>query len=165
LATLDAVVSRLLNRRQKILRYAFIPRGILGVSLALFGAYSGRAQAQILFAGARTTGMIVGHETHDIRTSHRAGRPPYRSSFGNVSFMPIVEFEADGKPIRFTSWWGRRSAPQEGERVSVLYDPANPSAAMIDLGFRNWIPWAPLFAVGVLLIVSALKGWLAFMRS
>jgi hypothetical protein len=79
--------------------------------------------------------------------------------------MPIVEFVADGKPIRFTSWWGRRSAPSDGERVTILYDPVNPATAMIDLGFHTWVPWAPVFVVGVLLIVSALRGWLAFMRS
>ncbi len=45
-------------------------------------------------------------------------------------------------------------------RVTVLYDSANPTSAMIDRPVMNWIPWAPTFAVGLFLILVAIKAWL-----
>jgi hypothetical protein len=41
--------------------------------------------------------------------------------------------------------------------VIVLYDPANPSLAMIDRPVWNWLPWAPIFALGLFLVLVAIK--------
>ena len=49
-------------------------------------------------------------------------------------------------------------------RVTVLYDPAHPSDAMIDRPIWNWLPWAPIGAVGLFLILVAMRGWLADRR-
>jgi hypothetical protein len=46
--------------------------------------------------------------------------------------------------------------------VTVLYDPANPTLAMIDRPVYNWIPWGPTFAVGLFLVIVAIKGALRF---
>ena len=46
------------------------------------------------------------------------------------------------------------------DRVTVLYDPARPSDAMIDRPVWNWLPWAPIGAVGLFLALVAVKGWL-----
>jgi uncharacterized protein (DUF983 family) len=46
------------------------------------------------------------------------------------------------------------------DRVIVLYDPARPSDAMIDRPVWNWLPWAPIAAVGCVLMLVAIKGWL-----
>jgi hypothetical protein len=45
-------------------------------------------------------------------------------------------------------------------RVTVLYDPENPSLAMIDQPVWNWIPWAPTSGVGLILLLVGTKGWL-----
>jgi hypothetical protein len=48
--------------------------------------------------------------------------------------------------------------------VIVLYDPTNPSVAMIDRPVWNWIPWAPTFAVGLFLALAAIKGAFSVLR-
>ena len=62
--------------------------------------------------------------------------------------------------IQFKDWMGTNAAVLN-VRVTVLYDPANPSSAMIDRPVWNWIPWAPAFAVGLFLMLVAIKAWLA----
>jgi hypothetical protein len=71
--------------------------------------------------------------------------------------MPVVEFEAADRTVHFRNWWGLRLSPVNGETVRVLYDPADPSVAMIDQGIQNWIPWAPLLAAGAFLALVALR--------
>ena len=69
--------------------------------------------------------------------------------------MPIVEFRASARVVRFTDWLGSRSAGQLSDEVTVLYDPANPSQAMIDRPVMNWIPWMPIAVTGLLLVFAA----------
>jgi hypothetical protein len=41
----------------------------------------------------------------------------------------------------------------------------NPSVAMMDRGFANWLPWAPCFAIGLILALVALKGILTLLHA
>jgi hypothetical protein len=45
--------------------------------------------------------------------------------------------------------------------VTVLYDRAGPTDAMIDRPIWNWMPWASIGAVGLFLALLAVRGWLA----
>jgi hypothetical protein len=77
-----------------------------------------------------------------------------------LAFMPIVEFQAGDRIVRFEDWKGSSLAGSLRDRVTVLYDPARPSVAMIDRPAWNWLPWAPIAAVGLFLTLVAIKGWL-----
>jgi hypothetical protein len=72
--------------------------------------------------------------------------------------MPSVEFQAGDRFVQFQDWLGAKIAGTAKVSVIVLYDPVNPSVAMIDRPVWNWIPWAPTFAVGVFLVLVAVRG-------
>lgn len=61
-------------------------------------------------------------------------------SDGSVAYDPVVEFTVDGQTYTFES--GNASSPpayQVGERVSVIYDPNNPSVAQINKYSERWL--------------------------
>ena len=85
---------------------------------------------------------------------------------GNVTsvttgYMPVVEYRAFAdNAVRFEDWLGSSTPGKRNhlnQVVQVLYDPADPSVAMIDRPIWNWIPWAPIIIVGVLLIISGIR--------
>jgi hypothetical protein len=149
---LDHEVTWILNRRRKILRYAWVPSAVIGVLLFVFAYLSEMGHLLLILDGKQTTGRIV-----DFKE--------YRDSHATSTFMPMVEFEANYEQIRFEDWVGRASRRGTGALTSVLYDSANPSHAMIDRGILNWLPWGPFAALGLLLNLSALKRWRATRRT
>jgi hypothetical protein len=78
--------------------------------------------------------------------------------------MPIVEFEAGDRIVRFEDWLGSSSTGNLPDRVTVLYDRDRPSDAMIDRPAWNWLPWAPIGVVGLFLTLVAVKGRLGRAR-
>ncbi len=87
--------------------------------------------------GARTEGVVVDYDVgqNTERTKAATKKSPARTKTV-TTHTPIVTFEIerDGKKesFRFKDWTGAASpAYPVGERVPVLYDPANPSDAVI----------------------------------
>jgi uncharacterized protein DUF3592 len=152
--TVEGLVARVLENRAQILRYMYVPQALAGAVLLMVGSYSGHAHFHLIQQGIRAPGSIVGFKQKNLGNSSAR-----RSS--TLTFMPIVEFQAGEQAVRFEDWLGSSSASTLRNRVTVLYDPARPSAAMIDRPVWNWIPWAPIGAVGVFLILVAIRGWLA----
>ena len=151
MANLEQAAMWLLNRRRKIVRYGWIPSGILGVVLLAAGYHFGEGTVQLIVDGKRTVGTIVDYEER-------------RGSDGKSGFWPVVEFQAHGQWFRFKHWVGGKRW-QIGEPVEVLYEAANPSNAMLDGPIVKWMPWSPFVALGLLLTVSALRRWLAMSRA
>lgn len=142
------------NNKATVLRYTRVAQAVVGLFLMLLGYYMGREHFHLIRAGARSQGIIVGY-----KEQYFAGNYSRPSSSGTTAFMPIVKFQARDRVIQFKDWMGTNAAVLN-VRVTVLYDPANPSVAMIDRPVWNWIPWAPTFAVGLFLLLVAIKGWL-----
>ena len=152
-------VAWLLTNREKVLRYAFIPQ-LLAALLFLSLAYgTGKTHAHLLVRGARTRGKIVELVPVQMHTRTSSG-----SSWTQMIYEPVVEFAAGERLVRFQEWKGSASRAGLGWSVPVLYDPADPSFAMLDRGASNWIPWAPFCAIGLVLAFAALKGLFAFAR-
>jgi Protein of unknown function (DUF3592) len=151
---LDQAATWILNRRRKILRYNWVPSAIFGVLLLGAGYLFGKGPLHLILEGQRTTGTIV---------DYREGRDV--DSEGKTGFWPIVEFQVNNRPVRFKHWLGGNAPGRTGEPVNVLYEAANPSNAMIDRPLLKWMPWSPLAALGLLLTLSALKGWRATRRT
>src|SRR6266566_3817438 len=86
-------------------------------------------------------------------------------SFSSTGYMPIVEFHTNDRFVHFQDWLGNSIAGSKNVPAIVLYDPANPAVAMIDRPVWNWIPWAPIFAVGLLLVLSAMNGFFKSRRT
>jgi uncharacterized protein DUF3592 len=143
------------NNKEKILRYTRVAQAVTGLFLMALGYYIGREHFHLIRAGVRTPGTIVGYKEEYFRGDYSRA-----SSSGTTAFMPIVKFQAGDRVVQFKDWVGTNAAVLN-VRVTVLYDPANPSLAMIDRPVMNWIPWAPTFVVGLFLILVAIKAWLA----
>jgi Protein of unknown function (DUF3592) len=156
----DSQVSWMLSNREKILRYAFIPQFLVAAVLLAVAHFTGHTDLHLLLRGARTSGKIVGFQQRQLHT-HR--NPSSTGMYGRNVYLPIVEFEAQGAIVRFEEKKLITQGEGVGWPVTVLYDPASPSVARIDRAFWNWMPWAPLLAIGILLALAALKGLLAFL--
>lgn len=150
-------VAWLLSNREKIARYMFIPQ-FLAAAVSLAFAYStGHVHAHLLFKGVPTRGTIVALKPVQMSNRSSNGTQNYYTIY-----EPLVEFSSGERIVRFQEWKGSRSNAGLGSSVPVLYDPADPSFAMIDRGFWNWLPWAPCFLIGLPVAFASLKGLLAF---
>lgn len=153
-------VTWVLANRERIFRYYFIPQS-LGALLFLGFSYStGKVHAHLLFRATRTQGIIVGLKPVRMQSHSNSGGS---STFAQTVYLPAVEFRAGDHVIHFQEWKGQASNAGLGSSVPVLYDPANPSIAMIDRSYWNWLPWAPCFAIGLILALASIKGFFAFL--
>ncbi len=150
-------VAWVLANREKIARYSFIPQ-FLAAALFLSLAYAtGHVHAHLLFKGARTRGTIV-----DLKPVKFSDRTSSGSNWYTTIYEPLVEFNAGDRVVRFQEWKGSESRVGTGWSVPVIYDPADPSFALIDRGSWNWLPWAPCFVIGLPVALASLRGFLAF---
>ena len=124
-----------------------------GFVLLALGWQIGKTRVALISSGAHAQGRIVGYEQQrfSMRSLDNLGRM-------NSAMLAVVEFRPKNETIRFTDWVGRGSNGSVGEVVPVLYSPAQPSQAVIDRPVANWMPWAPFCAVGLLLVLSGLRG-------
>ena len=150
----ESLVDSITNNQASIIgnarRYAPFAQVVVGLFLAVFGYYIGKDHLQLIRHGVRAAGVIVDYKTQTFRDSSR--------NFTSTGFMPIVQFAAGDRAIRFKDWLGSNSRGVLGKPVIVLYDPANPSTAMIDRPVWNWIPWGPALGVGLFLILVGIRG-------
>jgi uncharacterized protein DUF3592 len=152
-------VAWLLANRERLIRYAFVPQFLVAAVFLTFSYVTGKDHAHLLYKGVRTRGTII---------DFKAVRVWDRSSSGVVNstttiYEPLVEFSVEGRVFRVQEWKGSRISERPGRSVVVLYDRADPSMAMMDRGFSNWIPWAITFVCGVPVALAALKGLLVFL--
>ena len=146
----DELIAWLKANPQKLKRYGALLQALLGFFLLWFGYFSGRAHFHLIRDGVRTQGTIVGHTSEYFRNSGR--------NSSSTAYMPIVEFRAGDRVIHFKNWLGSPSTGNLHTSVVVLYDPVDPTTAMIDRSVMNWIPWAPCFVLGAFLVLIAIKG-------
>jgi hypothetical protein len=152
MTVVDELVARTIESKSKLLRYIWILQLLVGASLLFLGYAMGHGHFRLIREGVRAPGRVVAHQQESFMTSTGT------SSRTTTAFMPIVEFRAGGRILRFKDWLGSASIGSLPDRVTVLYDPANPAVAMIDRPVMNWIPWAPIGGVGLFLVIVAIKG-------
>jgi hypothetical protein len=133
---------------RQVRRYLPVAQLLTGVFLVFLGYAIGKDHLHLLRQGARAPGRIVDYKRETFRNSARSST--------STGFMPIVQFRDGDRLIQFKDWLGSGSVGFLGKPVTVLYDPTNPSAAMIDRPVWNWIPWGPTLAIGIFLICVGL---------
>jgi hypothetical protein len=153
--TIEGLVARLLKNNEQILHYLYIPQALAGAVLLIAAYIMGHAHFHLIRQGVRAPGTVVDHEQQVFTSRSSSG-----GTRSTLALMPIVEFKAGEQTVRFKDWMGSSSGGDQYDRVTVLYDPARPSDAMIDRPVWNWLPWAPIGAVGLFLTLVAIKGWL-----
>lgn len=151
-------VTWLLNNRAKAMQYARALRIVTGLFLLTGAYFMGRTNVWLLVRGVKADGRIVDYQQRSIRTRTD-------TSIGGKAYMPVVEYRLGSKVVRFEDWLGSSIAGDVNKPVAVLCDTANPTTAMIDRGVWNWLPWGPLAAVGMLLLLSGIKNLLFPKRS
>lgn len=151
-------VAWLLANGGKIQRYLFIPQFLAAALFLSFAYVTGHVHAHLLLKGTETRGTIV--NLKPVQMAHR-------SSTGSTSwytiYEPLVEFNAGDRVVRFQEWKGSASNSGIGWSAPVIYDPADPSFAMLDRGFSNWLPWAPCFLIGLIVALASIRGLFAFL--
>jgi uncharacterized protein DUF3592 len=158
----ESQVAWMLANRVRILRLAFVLQALVALALLGVAYLTGNTTAHLLLSGVRTQGKIVGFQQRQVHT-HR--NPSSTGMYGRNVYLPIVEFEVDGELVRFEETKLITKAEGVGWQVPVLYDLAEPSRAMIDRPFWNWIPWAPALAMGLFLLMASLKGLFVFLTN
>ena len=148
LSSAEELVARITSNREKILRYAWIPQVLGGLVFLVLGYYMGHAHFHLIREGVRAPGRIVSYKQETFRRA---------SGSSSTAYMPVVEFHTSDRLVQFKDWLGSSIAGSNNVSVIVLYDPANPAIAMIDRPLGNWLPWCPVFAVGVLLLLSSVR--------
>lgn len=99
-----------------------------------------------------------GHRAGGARNpAHRAGggdaarRQRERRNVERVSYAPVLRFTTgDGREIEFHGRSGGDRGFTSGDRVTVVYDRANPIRASIVFFLDLWLPSAVAFGVAVL---------------
>ena len=158
LSEIQGFVGWAQNNKEQMLRYTRIAEAVVGLFLLCLGYFIGKDHFHLIRDGMRAPGIIVGYKEEYFRGSD--GRP----SSGSNAFMPIVKFQAGERDVEFKDWMGT-SVAVKNVRVMVLYDPENPSLAMIDRPVWNWIPWAPTLGMGLFLVFVGIRGWMSSRQS
>jgi hypothetical protein len=148
LSSAEELVAQITSNREKILRYAWIPQVLGGLVFLVLGYYMGHSHFHLIREGVRAPGRIVSYKQETFRRA---------SGSGSTAYMPVVEFHTSDRFVQFKDWLGSSVAGSNNVSVIVLYDPANPAIAMIDRPLGNWLPWCPVFAVGVLLLLGSVR--------
>jgi hypothetical protein len=112
----------------------------IGIFLAVCGAGTTFRSVRLVLGGTLTQATVVGHK------------------FEEDCYFPIVEFaDHSGRSCHVTSSTGSGNKPyDEGQRVTILYNPAKPQDAVIRAFWRLWLYPLVLTAFAVLFILSGL---------
>lgn len=129
-----------------------------GLFLVLLGLHVGGMRIALMLDGTRATGRVVAYEQ---RLMPRSGTSTDRT----LAFMSVVEFQTGAHSVRFTDWLGSSVADALHARVPIIYRRADPSVAMIDRPVGNWLPWAPILALGLFLSLDAVRAYVSRRRS
>jgi hypothetical protein len=143
------IFALLLSNPKRRRRIGASVRIVVGIFLLAFGYWIGRDHCRLVLFGVKSEGKLVGYQQQDFSDSGGA--------HWNSASMPIIEFEAQRRTVRFKDWVGSNFRTPMGGLVPILFDPQHPTNAMIDRPIMNWIPWAPMMAVGTLLLISGLR--------
>ena len=120
---------------------------IIALLLAGGGVYMAGNLSSLQKTGSIAEGTVVEQEREFLTSENRS------------YYYPVVEFSLpDGNPVRFREQTGSsQPVMKAGEKVTVIYDPAQPGQAMIDRGAWNLLPPAGLIFAGFFLFIMGIK--------
>jgi hypothetical protein len=146
------IVDWFIRNKKTIARYMFLLQLVAALVFLGVGYRIGERPLHLLWSGARAPGQTVGYEQAYSR----------RSDW--TTFLPVVEFRVGDRFFRFTDWRGSNSTGSFSKNVTVLYDPANPTIAMIDKDTANWLPWSVSLGIGLFLFLVSVAGGIRLLR-
>ena len=113
---------------------------VIATGAGLIGVFFLWSAADLYTGGVRGDGLV-----QEIRESSGSG-----SDGGRLSYVPVVRFTTrEGRAVEFHGRGGSTAALAPGQRVTVIYDQANPSRARIVSFSDIWLPAVVSFAVTI----------------
>ena len=143
------------TNKNKIETYRSIVAIIVGLLTMYFTYQIGHKHFYLLLDGIITTGTIVEYKQQPFVDSNRSS---------TTLFMPIIEFNARDRVVRFRDWLGSRSNGMPGANVTVIYNATEPTVAMVDRPIWNWMP-SLVFLMGLLLLLASIKNYYKYSRA
>jgi len=133
-------------------------------AVALWGGVSwGSKRYQLVSSGVPVPGRVVDRVEHEhVGTSVGT---QYRES--ERSFHPLVEFvTTDGETVRIEGTTGRgdKEKIEIGKPVTVVYDPADPSQAVIAEFQQAWLGPLTLSVAGFVFLLMGIGGYILIGR-
>jgi len=109
---------------------------------------------EFIFNRAIAQGRVVENKSVQVASSSRF--------LGGTSYRAIVRFKAQGGREVTLSDWVTFNPPsfRVGQTVSVFYDPDEPGHAMVDRGWKNYLPPGIPGVMGLLMILGGVQRWL-----
>ena len=131
--------------------------GALGLASLVGGLVWAKMRYDLTQQGLLTEGTVVGQ--HEVKESH-TNTTRRMSNYNRVrtGYYPIVEFLTnDGQTVRVTgtSGGGGDELLETGTRIGVIYNPLNPSDALIVDFTQAWLGPIVLAVAGTLLLLMA----------
>ena len=125
---------------------------VIATGAGLIGIFVLWSAADLYTGGVRTEGVVLENRESrrtESETVQRGDGREVERTVERVSFAPVVRFTTreGGREIEFHGRGGSDRAFASGERVTVIYDPANPIRARIVSFVDIWLPSAAAFAV------------------
>lgn len=138
----------------KIFSIGFI---IIGLVMVLIGACMFKYNMHIISKGIKTKAIIVNFEK-------RVSKNINRHSGNSITYAPVFTFKAtDGKSYTITSKTSTNNLNFTiGEKVSIIYDPADVNSAEINSFSTIWVPVIVLLSMGICFIFFGLFAASAF---
>ncbi len=125
---------------------------VIAAGAGLIGIFVLWSAAELYTGGVRTEGVVLENRESrrtESETVRRADGREVERTVERISFAPVVRFTTreGGREIEFHGRGGSDRAFASGERVTVIYDPANPIRARIVSFVDIWLPSTAAFAV------------------
>lgn len=125
---------------------------VIASGAVLIGAFVLMSAADLYTGGVRAEGIVLENresKRSEAESVRRADGSDVDRTVERVSFAPVVRFmtREGGREIDFHGRGGSERAFAQGDRVTVIYDPANPIRARIVSFVDIWLPSAVAFAV------------------
>lgn len=130
--------------------FSLLVPALIGGPFLCIGFSEIRETAKLVEAYAEAQGTVVGND--------------YRAfAEGGAAYVPLVEFQAaDGQVVRFTDSVGTIPPEfEQGEHVTVLYNPQDPENARLSTWKRIWFAPTLITSIGLIpLLVGLAIAWL-----
>jgi hypothetical protein len=124
------------DRPSRTNRLPFLILGLIGLPFLAGALFVGGRQAMFVFRAHRVTARFQG------AVAHSGG-----NHGGTFLYPQFVFTTSAGRSVQFTSKDGSTAQPYEdGQAVPVLYDPDEPTHAVLD---SFWSLWAATVVLGV----------------
>lgn len=139
--------------------------GTIGAATLIGGLYWASTRYTLMQHGTLTQGRVVGQQ-EQVSTSNEGRHLGYNET--TTSYYPIVEFAiANGEKMRVvgTTGGGEGAMLETGAEVNVIYDPADPSDALIADFQQAWLGPLVLSGVGAVFLLFGIAGFVLIGKS